>query len=118
MESISFSTGQIFGYWPSWKEDSTMSLDVFNNYQLEITNGHSKSDLFIKPMHSTLKEEVFESGFINIKQWLLHLKKANEYKETHKVKQMKNAAMGYPRYGIKYQTVIPLSTILSVILYC
>ena len=46
MESLSFSTGQIFGYWTSWEEDTAMP----NDSKKDIFNGYSKSELFITPI--------------------------------------------------------------------
>ena len=56
-----------------------------------------------------------ESGFMNIKEWMQHLQKAQEYMETVKVKNMKSYTY---KCGIKWGEAISLSHILCVILYC
>ena len=122
MSEISFSTGQIFGYWPHWKEDKKKpeQSSIWNN--IDIFNGYSKSELFIIPFYSSLKQEIFSSGFINIKEWLQHLHKAQQYLQTQKVKNMKSIDQGWLRehkeYGIKKGESMSLSHILCIILYC
>ena len=54
----SFATGQIFGYWPSWKDDTNLPTAI----EREIFNGYSKSELYVAPYYATLREEVFCSG--------------------------------------------------------
>ena len=114
MESASFSTGQIFGYWSDWKEDTKEP----DGKDRDIFNGYSRSELYIKPRSKDLKEEVVGSGLLEngLKEWLLHLYKAQQYINTVKVKNMESNHR--EPYGIKEGTAISLSGILSIILYC
>ena len=75
-------------------------------------NGYSRSDLFVSPFYSSLKEEIFSSGFMSIKEWKQHLYKAIQYLQTDKVKNMKDK-----QDFADYQS-IPLWHILCIILYC
>ena len=43
---------------------------------------------YLSFLYSSLKQEIFSSGFINIKEWLQHLYKAQQYLQTQKVKNM------------------------------
>ena len=124
MESISFSTGQIFIYWSRWEQESmgqAMNLLAWggdNGYNTtELFNGYSESELFVKEVHKTMREEVIQSGFVSIKEWWLHFKKALQYLGTEKVKKMR----GNAEYGIRADRAsqpISSSHILSIILYC
>ena len=119
MSEISFSTGQIFGYWPHWKEDKKKPEHntYYGQNNIDIFNGYSKSELFIIPFYSSLKQEIFSSGFINIKEWLQHLYKAQQYLQTQKVKNMIQNTWT-EMYGIKEGEPISLQHILCIILYC
>ena len=65
MESISFSTGQIFGYWLRWKVDKKKPAAD----KRELFGGYSRSELWIKELYGSIKEEVFESGFVDVEEW-------------------------------------------------
>ena len=81
-------------------------------------NGYTKSELYVPAIYSTLKEEIFQSGFINIKQWNIHLLKAKEYKQTIKVKNMKYKYSDLRDYDINLGNIISLYHLLCIILYC
>ena len=70
MSAVSFSTGQIFGHWLDWKDDTDSEWS-------ELFNGYTRSQLYIEPIYESLKDEVIESNFIDIKQWSQHFQKAN-----------------------------------------
>ena len=104
-----FSTGQIFGYWPQWKEDKQL-----DGYDRSILNGYTKSQLYVAPVYTDLKEEILESGFCNGREWNIHFRKAEEWMGTKKVKRMRS---NDDKYGIEKGTQISKNHLLSVILY-
>ena len=116
VESSSFSAGQIFGYWPSWKKQTKETTSATGIVLREIFNGYSKSELYVAPLHGTLKEEVIETGFVSPQEWLLHVKKAKEYLQTDKVKEMEDG-WGID-FGSEEGAGISLTQILGIILYC
>ena len=71
----SFATGHIFGYWKDWKDDEI-------NQDINTFDGYTKSQVYIEPLFATLKQEIFESGFMSNREWDLHLTKAKQYKGT------------------------------------
>ena len=72
---MSFATGYFFGYWLSWKNGTAEEIsDSYKN----AFDGYSKSELYVPPHFTTLKEEILQSGFVKIKSWNLHLTKAKE----------------------------------------
>ena len=113
MLSKSFSTGQIFGYWPSWKNDTKQSStrDLFN--------GSNITQCYVPPSYTTLKDEITNSSFVSVKEWNIHHSKAQRYKNTIKVKSLRCATerLG-EEYGIRYRANISLDHLLCVILYC
>ena len=53
VSNISFSTGQIFGYWPDWEMDTKKP----DTDETEIYNGYSKAELYIKtPFYASINE--------------------------------------------------------------
>ena len=84
MSSGSFSTGQIFGYWPSWQND-TKQLEA--NIR-DIFNGYTKAELYIVPVHNSLKDEVLQSPSGSILEYREAFIKAKEFKQTIRVKKI------------------------------
>ena len=67
----------------------------------------------IKGFYSTLRKEILDSGFMSIREWKIHLHKANEYMRSNKVRNM----IYHKKYD-KIKLYITLEHILCIILYC
>ena len=66
-----FSTGFTFLYWKDEKRSY-------------------KCDHYVTPKYKSLKEEILESGFLNIEEWMEFVDlKARKYMKTERAKKMK-----------------------------
>ena len=123
MSASSFSNGQIFGYWSSWKGDNR-PLNYGAGYDYYAHNGHLKSHLFISPTYDSIKQEVFQSSFMNVKEWYTHLIKLREYEQSQRVKSMNgdtiiNGDFIFGRYKpCNFKYGITSTQLLCLILYC
>ena len=122
----SFENGQIFGYWPEWKEDESWIRDIEKR---QLMNECTRAQLHITPVYKGIKEEAFESGFMNVRGWRKHLIKLQEYMRTVRVKSIESVgrhmkigilsiAIGQKHYGIEEKAPICLNQLLGIILYC
>eukprot|EP01083_Nonionella_stella_P209070 758170_1 len=76
---------------------------------------NDKNEKYVSPFYESLKHEILSSGYVTLKQWTNKIVfKAQHHLLTEKVKRM-NAT--YPQYN-KEGTLISLSHLISIILYC
>ena len=94
-----------------------------NNIEVLSSTHPSTNDKIImikqSTRNSTLKEEILESGYMNMKQWMIHLHKAEQYMQSGKVKSMINtSAYNHPINNRIFTALITMEHILCIILYC
>jgi len=75
----------------------------------------NKNGVFVKAKYKNLKEEIIESGYLTLSQWMEFCElKARKYWKSETVKKIKEKGGGY---GF-YKDELSLEHLFAVILYC
>eukprot|EP01084_Bolivina_argentea_P162684 283082_1 len=114
LSAETFSTGFVFFYWNYYQTVQSHKFERDDDRY----NGYSIKDLLVIPHHSSLKQEILSSSFVDINSWNENVVfKGEQYYQTENIKNMKTQ-FGKTEYGILKGALISLSHLYSVILYC
>eukprot|EP01084_Bolivina_argentea_P313384 542704_1 len=124
ISSCSFSTGIVFWYWQYYKMiDEEKHKQQQSHINQNDFGGHAMKQLFVEKHYKNIKEEVLNSGLINVADYdKLVIGKAHKYIDTEKVKKMKCVfALGEKdplHFNIQENEPLLVSHLHAVILYC
>ena len=122
VSSSAFSIGLRFYYWRMYQNMDVLQLHA-GGYQNNIDHGGYKpSELYVDKKYETFKEEIlnYHGGHFNISHYNTEvLPKATAYLSTDYGKQIKaNTGMAPPHYEIPNDSLISISHLISIIMYC
>ena len=121
MKSSSFSVGLTFYYWEYYKY-ITKTVDYNYSANLHNHSGYIIKYLYINKKYSTLKEEISNYKYFDMKQYYeIIIPKINEYIHTNNVKQSRAAKTGdwngrsvLLKYGTEPWSILNRSHLISV----
>eukprot|EP01084_Bolivina_argentea_P097171 174697_1 len=119
LSRFEFSTGFTFYYWPYYKTVEQEVEDITNIYNIQDHHGYKQHQLFVKPNHPNIKEELLQNDNITLSQFQSKLVKAESFYSADVVRQSQASSFVaiVLHFNMEPGTKLKVSNLLSVIFY-
>ena len=121
--AVSFSIGFIFYYWKAYSSDVAALGIKQKTDNINDLSGYTPQELYVPKKYSSLKEELLHNDICRLStaQFDDVLVKSREYISCGKTRSIQSVGGSFLqtlKYGVKPNQALPLTHLLSVVLYC